>query len=376
LSSIEHSSLSPGQFALLAAHKQRWAHLRRSTARVDRARAEEGIALAYAAAGFSRPPRIVWGSGPIDIAQQWSRMPCGEAVGRNVRSTLIDRVRRDVEGKLRKRVNPELIAGVLAECRSPVADTINATVHRAVVKNASAMRPSLPALLDLLSQPQGLRLALENWSTFEASGCGQHDFEWLCAAMFFRDAFDLRDETAPLVGLFALANSVGWMLPYEHVCWLAERHDVLRHDALGRLHCADGPALAYPDGWAAYAWKGIPVPRALIEQPGRITVAAIEEERDVQIRRCMIEIITPERYIAEGAASRSTRDDCGTLWHKQWPDGDEWATVEVVNGTPEPDGHFKHYYLQVPPYCSSPREAVAWTYGMSEAQYMRLAVRS
>lgn len=376
LSPIDLASLSPWHLALLAEHKERWARLRRSTAPVDRQSAEEGVALAYAAAGYPRPPRIVWGGGPIDIARRWSRTPRGERTGGNLRSALIDRLRREVDGKIRERVNPELMACVLAACRSPVEDTIDETVRLAVVRGANAMRPSLPTLVRLLPQPQALRVAFDSWGTFEAGGSGQHDFEWLCAAMVFREVFDLREETAPLAGLFKIAANAGWILPHEHVCWLAERHHVLRHDDLGRLHCTDGPALAFHDGWSAHAWKGIPLPRALIEQACRITVASIEDQQNVHIRRCMIEIITPERYIAEGAASRSVSDDCGTLWYKYWPDGDAWAVVEVVNGTPEPDGHFKHYYLQVPPNCRSAREAVAWTYGMSEQQYSRLAVRS
>jgi hypothetical protein len=43
--------------------------------------------------------------------------------------------------------------------------------------------------------------------------------------------------------------------------------------------------------------------------------------------------------------------------------------VEVVNGTPEPDGTHKRYFLQVPPTVRTPREGVAWTYGLSERQY-------
>ena len=48
---------------------------------------------------------------------------------------------------------------------------------------------------------------------------------------------------------------------------------------------------------------------------------------------------------------------------------------QVVNGTPEPDGTYKHYFLQVPPTMRTPREAVAWTYGLSERHY-RLAMRT
>ncbi len=53
----------------------------------------------------------------------------------------------------------------------------------------------------------------------------------------------------------------------------------------------------------------------------------------------MIDNMSPERYIAAGAAKRIAEDKAGVQWRSQWHDWcDAWATVEVVNGTPEPDG--------------------------------------
>ena len=89
----------------------------------------------------------------------------------------------------------------------------------------------------------------------------------------------------------------------------------------------------------------------------------------------MIEVMTPERFIALGGATKVAHCEAGTLWRKTWW-GDAWAAVEVVNGTPEPDGSSKHYFLQVPSHMRSARQAVAWTYGMPERQYARLSLRT
>ena len=136
----------------------------------------------------------------------------------------------------------------------------------------------------------------------------------------------------------------------------------------GRLHCADGPAVTYPDGWSAYAWKGVLVPSWIIERPDLVTVRAIAAAHDPQIRRCMIDVLTPERFIAGGGAYRVAQDDTGVLWRQRWR-WEAWAAVEVVNGTPEEDGTYKHYFLQVPANMRSAREAVAWTYGLTEQRY-------
>jgi len=43
--------------------------------------------------------------------------------------------------------------------------------------------------------------------------------------------------------------------------------------------------------------------------------------------------------------------------------------VEVRNSTPEPDGMVKNYWLRVPPNMTTAREAVAWTFCLSEREY-------
>ena len=95
----------------------------------------------------------------------------------------------------------------------------------------------------------------------------------------------------------------------------------------------------------------------------------------------MIELMTPAKFIAQGGADCFTADETGKLWRRRWwnrtdDTWDAWAAVEVVNGTVEPDGSHRHYFLQVPPDVRSAREAVAWTYGLTEIQYLDLARRT
>jgi hypothetical protein len=129
-----------------------------------------------------------------------------------------------------------------------------------------------------------------------------------------------------------------------------------------------------------WAWKGIEVPAWAIEHPERITISSLDTTFDPVLRRCLIEIMTPERLIASGAAQRLSRDETGTLWGITWQYRgvtlDRWNAVEVVDGSPGPDGVGKHYVLPVPPSVRTAREAVAWTYGLSATQYAQLQLRT
>jgi len=121
-------------------------------------------------------------------------------------------------------------------------------------------------------------------------------------------------------------------------------------------------------------WRGMPIPPEVAAELPTLTVARIHEEANAEVRRVMVEYYGFDRYLREADATRVHEDETGILWRQRWR-WEAWAAVEVVNGTPEPDGTYKHYFLQVPPTMRTPREAVAWTYGLSERHY-RLAMRT
>jgi hypothetical protein len=343
----------------------------------DRQAAEAGVRQAYQAAGHRPPGRIIWCAGPIELARLWAQAQRGEWAGANLKAEIVDRMRRQVHAAIAERVTPRLMNRVVATGRRGIADSVDTGIREAVLRSANMIKPRKLALARrILFRPYSLGKVWNCWLTFEQSGCCSHDLEWLGSYGFLREVCNIRNETEALNGLRAIAANTGWFVPHENVCWISERHNILRYDTNGRLHCDNGPALQYPDRWSVYAWKGVIVRRRLIEHPEEVTVSAIDRETDVQVRRCMIEIFTPARYISEGGAMRVSSDDAGILWHKRWDNGDTWAAVEVVNGTPEPDGTYKHYFLQVPPICRTACEAVAWTYGMTERQYARVIVRT
>ena len=70
------------------------------------------------------------------------------------------------------------------------------------------------------------------------------------------------------------------------------------------------------------------------------------------------------------------RTNSGILWEKRSADGDAWPAIEVVNGTPEPDGSSQAHFLQVPPNMLIARSAVAWTYRLTAQQYRGLLMRT
>jgi hypothetical protein len=126
-----------------------------------------------------------------------------------------------------------------------------------------------------------------------------------------------------------------------------------------RLHRRDGPALSWGDGWNAYAIHGRRVPAWIIEQPERVTAAAIDSMPNAEVRRMMIERFGWTRYMQ--GSNAQVVDECSAdhpilglrgarLLRKELPGEPEpIVLLEMVNSTPEPDGSYKRYLERIDP---------------------------
>ncbi len=203
------------------------------------------------------------------------------------------------------------------------------------------------------AEETALRLALAS------AVSGQHDAAWLAAF----------DGARALAGVSAVARAAGWWWPYENVAVISECPRELHRDEAGRLDRGDGPALAYPDGFALYAWRGMLVPADFLEGLGALDARRIRTEENAELRRVMLEHYGYDRYLSESGAKPVHRDETGVLWRIDWEGDEPVVMVEVVNSTPEPDGSSRRYWLRVPPRTRTAREGVAWTFGLSAEAY-------
>lgn len=138
----------------------------------------------------------------------------------------------------------------------------------------------------------------------------------------------------------------------------------------GRLHCATGPAVSWPDGAHYYFWRGISVPARVILHPENISAREIVAAPNAEIRRMMLERVGYQRFLLDLGARPIHTDQFGALYRVDLPEEDPLALVHVTNATPEPDGTRKRYILRVPPTIRTARAAVAWTFGLRADKYM------
>ena len=165
-----------------------------------------------------------------------------------------------------------------------------------------------------------------------------------------------------------------WAWPHEHGIVVSDRPITCQMEearpGAWRLHSADGPALAFLDGYRIYAWHGTCVPGAVITRPETLIAADFNQEANQEVRRAMIEAVGWPRYLELTGAKSVQRDSCGDLYRVRVAAGQpEHGLVVVTNGTPEPDGTFKRYGLYVSPTHLTAQAAVASTYGLTAETY-------
>lgn len=157
-----------------------------------------------------------------------------------------------------------------------------------------------------------------------------------------------------------------WIVNGEAI--LVERPKIYRDDRQ-RFHRLDGPAIDWNNGKGLYYWGGVEVDEDLVMHPERITIARIDRQANIEVRRVMIERYGMDRYLKDSNAEVVHQDNRGTLYRKVVPNDEPIVVVKVKNSTPEPDGTFKDYFIRVPPTIQNASHAVAWTFGIEPDEF-------
>ncbi|GGS04231.1 DUF6745 domain-containing protein [Streptomyces rubiginosohelvolus] len=321
-----------------------WRSVAAATGRADRAAAEAGVRRAYRTAGLAEPDRIIWAASPRAAVETVEKLT---DAGRSVREEVRTRPWADERRRMYVELGPAGWSALWSATGAQLWETTAALAER--------IRTGVVA--DLAPRPQdegAVRLVLLD------AVLGQHDAAWLAA-------FDGHGDR--LAGLAEVARNAGWWWPYENAVVITERPDVLHRDEAGRLDHGEGPALAYGDGFALHAWRGMPVPAAFLDELSSLTPERIRAEENAELRRVMLEYYGYDRYLTESGAEPVHRDETGILWRIALDGDEDVVMVEVVNSTPEPDGTYRTYWLRVPPTTRTAKDGVAWTFGLEGAAY-------
>ena len=168
-----------------------------------------------------------------------------------------------------------------------------------------------------------------------------------------------------IAGIAELWKEAGGWCPYRGAVFFVERPCRTSFDEQDRLHSTDGMALAYPDGSGLYMWHGVTVPKEVILCPDALTPFEFLHERNVEIRRIMIERYGVDHLLANTRPQCLDVDQGGrrALYRLRLSSDEPMVAVKVRCPSTN-----QVYFLRVPPAIRTCRDAVAWTFGFERAE--------
>ena len=427
-------TLTPAHRQLITAIRDQWAATVLSTAPVDRVATVEAVHRLYDTHNLSRPSLTIWMDSPLgciyaaavigqlkeqlreQFLNQLRRYQLQDQLGRQLWFKLAgqirdqlgdrlgDRLRGLLSGQLEEQLSGQLQGRLNSQLWGQLRGQIKGRLHGQLWDQLTGRR--WDEFWDQFGGELRIRLGYQfseqdedrRWYEDESQDGPEH----LHSVFPWNDAYALAFEgcVLPIAGqqadprlgaLSSVVTETGWLIPMPGAVIVGARPAVLNRDARGDLHNPAGLALAYPDGWGFYAWHGRRVPGWVIVAP---STEAITAEENVEVRRCAIESLGWDRFIAEAGLVPVTAGHGKRLAAAHVPDpgnpgqhlvlydvperlwGSRIRLLMCTNGTPEPDGTKRRYGLKVPAHISDPVEAAAWTAGLGKDEYARMVRRT
>lgn len=196
---------------------------------------------------------------------------------------------------------------------------------------------------------------------------GQMWSGWPAAyATFYRDVCGLTDIAKDALQAAEDVTECGWWWPHSEFVIVSERHSRISRDDNGRLHCATGPAIVWPDGWGIYAWHGTRVPSEWIVDKASLSARTVLHTVDMEVRRAGCEILGWDAILASlphRVIDADPDPEIGTLLQIDLPDSPGERFVRARCGT----GRWIFYAAS--PTAKTAREAAAESYSLSISEY-------
>lgn len=378
------NELSKDQANRFAEFRDKWVEIGLCTSPADRPVAEKAIRNMYKSAKLEEPT-IIWCQSPLSLVLTRSlfllkpmdsvhssvrasvRSSVRASVWTSVYNSVCDNVLASIIGGVRSSVHSSVHASVRDNILASVQDSVQTSVFDSVLSSVQARIYNSIQYSIQDSVQDSVRDSIHNSvrDSIRASVYGQHEAHWLAFYDFCRTVLSLKHETEPLSGLFNLAASCGWILPHPTICWASERHNVLSINDSGSLHCIDGPALSYPDGFSIYAINGTLIPGEWITKslpsPDKLL-----HWKNIEQRRAGCELMGWDRLLSTLNATvinDSNNPGIGKLLEVNLPNSGRERFLSVKCGTG------RRFSIPVPVHMETAHQANAWTWGVDKDKY-------
>lgn len=190
---------------------------------------------------------------------------------------------------------------------------------------------------------------------------GFQDAPWLSFYNYFLEVCEL-DVCKKLHPLMELSKVCGWWVAYDTHAFIQDRPCEIHLNDAKQLHCEDGAAVLYRDGWGIYSLNGVRVDKEIILTPSdELDCNLIVTTKNAEIRRELVRKIGVERiYDQLGGKVIDSQGDY------------ELVTLNLGDNNPRPylkmvNPSIDTIHIEgVPPGTQTVVDALAWRNGLDQ----------
>lgn len=335
-----------------------------STERCDRQKAEEALRKIYEFLGMIMPKEVVW----VDSPHQMHMLGLENDLEWQLWRLLNDQMHQSsiqIEEKLYYKIYKQIWEQLGEKLFERLIDNFGDIIRAEVGDFDDKEVPRRPWEEFGAKIHDQLWCEIDNWAA-------QYEI-WICfAAKFLDDRVDKNFMDLPEL-VYELGEHIFLVLPCEDKIIFCDRPTRIYHNENKRLHSLDSiPAIEFADGWRVYAWDGVRVDKKIVTVPPKREDLMVDK---FEIRRILWERWGRNYCIQQLDLEHVSSDGWGELWQCDTGSSELTKFVKVMNTTPEPDGHFKDYWLRVPSDITTAKSGIAWTFGLESGEHVPSIMR-
>ncbi len=126
---------------------------------------------------------------------------------------------------------------------------------------------------------------------------GGSEVYWVAFCKFCEQIGCILNNSDWLLSWDKYSETCGALYPYKEIAFVSRRPTKLHFNQQRVLHCENGPAMAFGDGFSIHAWNGTRVPSHWIEAPEKVDPTEILKTKNVEQRAAGVAIVGMERML-------------------------------------------------------------------------------
>jgi len=345
------TEITPEQEARFPEWVDKWVKVGLNTSPTDKSIGRTAALEMYDAIGYERPSVVIQMSSPYASSM-------GGAYAVIQMAGLEDGLTLDqIRGRIGTNIKEDIFASVAEQVSEQMKQKFS-TSEKTNVKDADLFNVDITG----------------NTVTSNFYG-GAFYVSWLAFVTFLRDVMNWENSVLDIIPTYErLCRNAGSVWWHEDVVALSDNPLHIKFDEEERLHCEDGPAIKYADGWSLYSWHGTRVPgKWLTDTKNSLSASEAITWEDIEQRRCACEILGWAVILDELDAVTINDDgdpEIGVLLEVDLPDVGKERFLRVRCGTG------RDFCLPVPPDVETALAAQSWTWGIDESEFIKPDVRT